>query len=277
VTVSFSYTFRSYSADPLLEITDVHIDPAPEGSATNFSVEVISRTLREIPGAVAQLRVFDENNTPIVTGRAQTGSIASGERGYLKGAIDTSKLVGGIYRTEAEVTYGSKVATYNKSILRIGTLTIDLIQYTKTFTFNQTNRFEFNLKSNWNKPLTRVSATVNLLGMSKRSVEQTIRPFEAAEAAEVYFDRTETPAGPIEGSMTVVYEELAQSVAKQDEMISHTFTIPIHLNVVMPPEPAKVETEWHLEPIHIMIAASVFLCIVILILAVMLLRKPKVE
>jgi hypothetical protein len=276
VSISFGFVLRSYSAEPLLEITDVQLDPVPNGTRGTFTARIISRTLATIPEESAEVDILDEQGNIIATGYGTHGALASGEQAVITGTIDTRSLPGGLYRSNTIVTYGNKEATYNKSILRVGTLTIDLLDdYTKSFTFNQTNKFQFQLKSNWNKPLTRVAATVNLLGQSKRSPEQTIAPFGTSDTAEVYFDRTETPPGPVEGTMVVTYQELSPNPGQQDSVETHTFTIPIHVNIDLPPAPAKVKKEWHITTTQLIIGAIAIIVLINIVLIVLLLRKPK--
>jgi len=279
VSVSVGFVIRSYSEDPYLEIISSVTPPVQQGSAGTFQVDVISRTLVDIPFAQAKVDVIDEAGSVLVSGTGRSGVIKSGERVAIIGDVDTRSLLGGIYKVNTTVTYSGKSATYEKTVLRVGNLTIDLGEYTKTFLFNQTNKFQFQLISNWNKPLTRVGTTVRLLGQQKRSAQQTIEPFSPAEMAEVYFDRSEQPPGTIAGSMEVTYQELAPSILEQDDVTTHTFTIPFTVDIVLPPEELVAKQPFSFKPVHLLIGAGILLLIINVIVVVLLLRKkePKQE
>src|SRR6185312_14898524 len=102
----------------------------------------------------------------------------------------------------------------------------------------------------------------DLLGQTKRSAEQSMAAFGTSDEAEVYFDRTETPAGPIDGALTIVYQELSPDPRLQDTVEMHNFTIPLHLDIVMPPQPAKVKQEFHISTIQVIIGVVVLLLLV---------------
>jgi len=277
VSVSVGFTVRSYSNDPFLEIQEVYLTTPSIGERAKFTVNVISRTLRDIPSMDVDVVVMNGSGDIVAKGHSNYGVLPSTETTSILGSLSTENLVGGVYRTNVTVIYGNKMAYYDQAVLRVGTLTIDLVPtYTNVFTFNQTNKFVFQLKSNWNKPLTRVAASVNLLGQTKTSASTDILPFGASAPLELYFDRTETPPGPIEGMMTVTYQELNPDLAQQDKAETHTFTIPIHVSIVVPSEPIKAKTPWKPTTSQIVISIAVLLLVVNMVVVFLLLRKrPK--
>jgi hypothetical protein len=277
VAVSVGITLRSYSAEPLLEVTNVDLSPTPIGSSTNATVYVISRTLSRIPNTDAMIYIFDSTGAEVARGTAFGPSIGSGESSALKGTIPTQHLDGGIYRTAVEVRYSGKSAWYNRTILRVGTLTIDVTDYTTSFLFNQTNKMTFTLQSDWNKELTRIATTVRLFNQEKRAPELSLAPFAAASES-VYFDRTELPSGQYDGLITVAYQELHENVREQDAQETHVFTIPITVDIVKPVVPAEVEGPSWISTIttaQIIIAVAIVILIGNILLAIVLLRPKR--
>lgn len=275
VTVYTVFTLRSYSDQPYLDILSVNLPPVPQGDKGNFTMTLISRSKNDISGVIVDATVLDEQGNAIVTGQGSHGTIASGDTIDVTGTLDTSNLIGGIYQTRMRATYDGKNASYNDAILRVGTLTIDLDPgYTQSFLFNQTNKFQFQLISNWNKPLTNVLSSIELLGQEKRSAPETIQAFSRSNIIELYFDRTETPPGPINGTLTVTYQELANDPLAQEQAQTHTFTIPLHLNIVLPPVPAKQKTPaWHPTTIEVLSGLAVLIVIINCIVVILLFRK----
>ena len=278
VTVSLRFVLRKYSDEAILDLTDIYIDEIPEGYVGNYTAIVVSRSLNPVQGAKVQLDVLGDNGETLASGTGNYGVIESGEEVKIFSKLATQDLEGGVYKTRALLTYGGPERKHNKSILRIGKLTIDLLDgHTKKFIFNQTNKFKFKLKSNWNKPLTNVLATVNLVGQSKRAAPESMGRFGVTEQMEVYFDRTETPPGQIEGTVDVEYQELQETASEQVNAETHRFSIPIYLDVVVP-EPAKEpETPFELRPIHIVIGCAILLLLLNIVVLFFLLRKKKKE
>jgi hypothetical protein len=273
VSVSLGFVLRSYSHEPYLEIQSVQLPPVPEGERANFSVTLISRTTQEVPGADVTVEVLDKDGGVLAHGSAHSSAIPSGHSSTLDGKLDTRTLAGGIYPTRVTLSYNGPGSVNDKAILRVGTLTIDLADATKVFVFNQTNKFQFTLKSNWNKPLTNVFSKVTLLGQTKASAPVTMAPFGTSEQIEVYFDRTDLPPGPVNGTLLVTYQERNPDPAAQESMETHTFTVPLHVDIVMPAAPAKVHTTWHPTTLQVVIALGALLIIGNIIILVVVLRK----
>jgi hypothetical protein len=276
VSIGLAFIVRVYSDDLILDMTRVDITPVPIGTPVNISATIISRTTQEIPMQRLTYYVLAEDGSTLAYGTARHGPLASGESVEVIGTVDTSDLPGGIYRTNVTAEYDGPTTWYDQTILRIGTLTIDVLDdYTKSFTFNETNKFTFGLKSNWNKPLANVQSNVQLLGQSKRSASVRIPPFGESERLEVYFDRTELPPGRHEGVIVVTYQEQSENPSLQALMEEHTFRMPIAVDVVLPPAPVVVETPWKPTFVQVVVGVSSLLLLLNILLIIFLLRRKK--
>lgn len=269
-STSLRFTIHVLSPTKRIDILETRTYPIPEGLNANVSVFVVSRTSQNIDRMFSEVRVY-KNGELVSTANSPTISLASGEPAELVTKLNTEDLKGGEYQVNATVHFDEFVKNApTTEILKIGTLHVGLEDYTRTFTYNTTNQFLFNISNQWNRELQDAYTEVHIGSQFKKSASQNIAPFKNTQY-ELYFDREEAIKAntTIIGNVTVTFKDFDPAtktyVAKQE-----TFNATI--DIVLPP---VVEKKWWEGDtlIYVIIGGIALIVMLILVLIIVLLYK----
>ncbi len=224
-SVKMRLTVRVLSPDPLLEVTGISVPASAQGLAANATLTVASRSAQDVPDAVAAVNVYS-NGTLVASGTTRHAMVLSGETVALTAALPTEGLAGGDYDVNATVSYGGRQASSAQETLRIGTLHVDVPDYTRTLLFNATNRFSFTIANRWNRDLHGAYATLRLAGAEKTTATHDIPAF-GTTGYEVYFDRESSLVpGHAPVNITISYSDYdpasGEYVAKRESIVVDT-------------------------------------------------------
>ncbi len=264
------FTIHVLSPDKRIDILEIRALPVPEGLNANVSVFVVSRTSQDISAIFSEVRVY-KNGELISTANSQPVSLSSGSPLELSTKLNTEELRGGEYQVNATVHFDGYSNYTGTEILKIGTLHVNLAEYTSQFTFNTTNQFLFNISNEWNRELRDVYTQVEIGSQSKKSASQNIAPFKKTQY-ELYFDREEAiKPGTINAVITVTFNDFDPAsktyIAKKESFNAS-------IEVVVPPVPEKKWWEGDML-IYVIIGGIALILIFILILIIVMLLKKK--
>ncbi|KHO46131.1 MAG: hypothetical protein QS98_C0005G0078 [archaeon GW2011_AR3] len=145
----FDFTFDSFNAR--------------EGEPARFVLEGISRGTEMVKKVSGYAEIFDAISGKMV------GSVQFTEAVYvnpldkvkLKASWDTKGQKPGAYMVKAYFDYDEK-SEYYERFFQIGELRVDVVNYTKTAYNDSINKFEIEVLSNWNDPVTDLYAEVTV-------------------------------------------------------------------------------------------------------------------
>lgn len=144
-------------------------------------------------------------------------SLVSGESQTLTPTIDTSSYASGRYTIRVSALYGDHEVGAETSF-RVGTLHVDIVNYTSSFTRDTINSFSLTVESQWNDRLEGVFANVTILGTDVFFLTPTVElePFGFATLTG-YFDTTLLPPEPFQARVLIHYAgTMSESIVNLD-------------------------------------------------------------
>lgn len=126
----------------------------------NFGTESVS-----IKG---DIKVLQDGGVVLVEDLGELNMLSKESR-TLEGVLKTSELVPSLYDAIATLEYGGDEPAISESSFRIGTLLIEVTNYTKFFEKNKINRFEITVRSFWKGDIQNVFARVDILNIQDKT------------------------------------------------------------------------------------------------------------
>lgn len=186
-----------------LEAT-LRVENVNEGEPVSMLVTVINRG-KETTNADVSIDIYHEETFIERVSLGQVLLEPAGAR-ELTYKLDTESYSPGFYEARARVGYGEK-ETRVESSFRIGTLAVQLINYTRFLERDTINRLDLDVESAWNSPISSVFANVSILGSDLVFITPTaaLEPFGRATLAG-FFDTTGLEE-PIQARVVLLYEQ----------------------------------------------------------------------
>jgi len=175
----------------------------------NFEVIIFNLGTNPLTNAKATIEVFDATDNLVTTLFVEEQSIEAMATGHFTRTLDTNMLPPGPYRAVATIYYFNDQTTIEKDF-RIGSLDIDIINYTTMFIVDKINKVDVVVKSNWNSPINELYAdiifTKNDRSYSIRTPTANLAPW-ADQVLSSYWDTKELELGEYQVTVTVSYAE----------------------------------------------------------------------
>ncbi|MDD9952896.1 MAG: hypothetical protein OXR66_01005 [Candidatus Woesearchaeota archaeon] len=261
-------TVHVLTNEKVIEIGKPYAPATVDGVDANATITVTSRSLSNIQDMYAMVRVYDDG---VLVAQQETPHTSLQSLGavHLFTTLPTAALAGGEYDVNATVHFDGLSQETQTSILKIGTLHVDVRDVTDIFIYNTTNKFEFTIANQWNRELQDVFAVVTFGTQEKKTASLDIPPFHGTPF-ELYFDRDPTQEGTVPVTIAVTYNDYDPATGEYVNK-EETFTIPV--TIVLP---AQEETPRQLKSTLLAVFMGV---IVVLLLIIILLflkgRKPE--
>jgi hypothetical protein len=153
--------------------------------------------------------VYDARDNFIGSVTTETVTLASTKSAELTALFDTTGLQPASYKVKAEISYNGKKA-HKENTFRIGSLSVDILDFTKSFKKDAINKFKLKVKSGWNDEIKSIkgAVTVNKDGVPMKAFEtltSNLLPWEVKEL-EGYFDTEGLDYGTYDAIITVIYD-----------------------------------------------------------------------
>lgn len=147
-----------------------------------------------------------QNNKTIETLVLDTILLAPTESKQVSKILDTASYRPGSYTAAALISYGGKTAQAEANF-RIGTLFVDIVNNSDWFDRDKINRFEIDVESAWNSPISNVFANVTIPGtdISLLTPSISLKPFERSRLTG-FFDTTGITDDPFPARIILSYE-----------------------------------------------------------------------
>lgn len=152
-----------------MDIIDFNVRDVNLGQPVDFGLIIVNHGWENIT-AKAELEIYRENKKidTIVLGEK---FLETHQEKTFKKQIDSNKYGAGAYNASVSVYYGdpNRIPRTEKTF-RIGSLLVDITNWTKEFYTEQINRFIVEVESNWNNLIEKVYANVLLYDAENKSI-----------------------------------------------------------------------------------------------------------
>lgn len=191
----------------------VSADDIGIGETTNITVSIENYGYDDIQYAYAIIQIYDPENSLVATLNTNAVNVPSKKK-QLKSSIATAQFISknynlrpGIYTIKAKLIYDNSELPEEKNLtFRIGTLTVNIIDWNKIIYANVTNKFIIKIESDWAGEIKDVYAKVYTIDGTLKSPNLDIQKFQTAEL-ETYWDVKKTPLGNQTITIEVFYEK----------------------------------------------------------------------
>ena len=136
---------------------------ANQNEAMTFTIDVRSWSYQDIDFVYGEITIYDSAGKSVATLETQKEHLKSGEQKTLLAKFYTAPLKPGTYQAEASIFFDGKTKLL-KDDFKIGTLIIQINDYTKEFTSGQIAEFKIEIESIWNAPIKGIYAELYLDG-----------------------------------------------------------------------------------------------------------------
>jgi len=187
--------------DAKLEARDVNV-----GEDVRFDLEIFSRGTEDVE-VLPRIEVYDSKGLRIGELELQPRMILSQEEVKLKKFFNTEGLNPGDYSAKAFVEYG--LTAEAETTFRLGSLSIDLVNYTNLFFIDDLEKFVLKIQSGWNDNIEGAYAEIfiyndSFKSDSFRTSPVTLTPWQK-RTVEGFFDSSEFAPGAYEANVTLYY------------------------------------------------------------------------
>jgi len=167
--------------------TKLNIPNTNENSIVRPEVEVSSWGKEDINSVHADIFIYDINGTEIKTIRTNSAGLKSKAKINLEGVFDTTGIKPGGYKAKAIVYYDGKTIETSEIGFKIGTLYVEVVNYTREIIKGKINKFEIKTESRWNNKIEDVSGEIIIGNQDIKTVLISLEPW-AQGVLEGYVD-----------------------------------------------------------------------------------------
>jgi hypothetical protein len=194
-----------------------------ENETSNFQIEIDNLGVEGIKELSSKIDFFDAGNKLVDTLHIEKGSVEPRSKKSFLIPINASKYGPGEFRGAATVNYDGNTKESLDSF-RIGTLSINLVDYTKKFQKDRISNYEIELESKWNSKIKSVSAQVvisNETGevSSFRTISVDLNPWEKIKIS-TFWDNSGLGAGTYDSKIILTYNDKSDTHNSKIEIVS---------------------------------------------------------
>ncbi len=174
-----------------------------------FHIKISNFGEEEIHTLSADVTVFTLDNKTIATVRTNTAhSLKTFNTVVLEGMLNTKGMEESTYRAVAKVYYDEKTKETNYDNFRVGSVDVEIVNFTKKIYSGLINKFNISVRNKWNTKIS-VSGEVIVRNNSKelsviKFVEETMNPWETKTLTS-FIDATNIPIGSYDMEVNVIY------------------------------------------------------------------------
>jgi len=186
--------------DMWLSAPDVNLN-----EPVNFAVRVKSFGEEDINSIKAAIDVYNPNNEKLATVYTNEKSLKSNTEETLHAQLSTAGYKAGTYMAVATLNYDGKTKE-DKKKFRIGELNIKIINYTKEFEKDKTNKFDIEIESDWGNNIKEVYGEIKINNSIIKTPSIGLAPWEK-KIITAYWDTNNVEIGVYYAEMTIYYED----------------------------------------------------------------------
>ncbi len=204
---SFSYLLSVFVQYPekYLEVK-FNAENVNENENVQFVVSLNNKGQEMINDAYAEIYVHgaDDFTNYITTITTKHIALNSTESKSIFANLDTKGLKPGLYKAKAIVHYDGLKKTAS-SIFKIGTLLVDVVNYTNKAYAGKINRFDLVVKNRWNNKINNIYADLELNALKFKSATTSLAAWQT-KTMTLYLDATSLKEGNYNAKVILHYE-----------------------------------------------------------------------
>ncbi|MFH0936578.1 MAG: hypothetical protein V1815_02790 [Candidatus Woesearchaeota archaeon] len=206
-----------------LEITNLKIPNIKESETLPIEIEVTSRGNETINQIEAILEIYKDNTKLDTLYLDKITNLKSGEKAKFTTEANTKDYKPGTYNIKLTLLYDSNKLELERNF-EIGTLLIEITNYTKKHYKDEVSKFIIVAKSYWNDPIDNVYAEILINNTKFKSAFDRINPFEESGFL-IYLDTHNFELGYYNVNMTIYYANKSTSMISGIEIIKKPFSL----------------------------------------------------
>ena len=195
--------------------TNLIVSDVKEKQPLPMNLDINNLGTNDLKNIYSVFSVYNLEGQTLVSSQSQSISIKSKESSTLTTMLNPNTLAPAIYTLESETFYDGETKK-NQAIFRVGTLHIDILNFTKQIKSGSIQKFYIYAESKWNDPVEDVYATIvlsNLTGekiIEARTRGYTFNSFDKIKI-ESFLDTTNMEPGEYIIEITLNYEDKISS------------------------------------------------------------------
>lgn len=197
--------FPGIHAEFKFNVYDLNINQTKD-----FSISIKNLGKLDINNVKSEIEIFNTKNQVVEKLNTDEKPIKAGSSGTIKATFDASKHTAGTYKAIAYITYDEDTRDIER-YFKIGTLTIDIVNYTKTFNVeDNVAKFEIEAESRWNNLIKEIFATVKITNNSVyesnfKTITFNLEPWEKKKIS-TFWDKADVAKGTYDVEIILNYD-----------------------------------------------------------------------
>jgi hypothetical protein len=245
VPIVINVPYPGYYADMSFEAPNVNA-----GEPEDFKMIVTNLGTNDLANVHGTIDVYD-GPSKIKSISTESQSLVSNARAEIITRMSTVGIKPGTYRAVATLYYDGGNTLTKESSFNIGTLYMQIDNYTSEIEQGKINRFDIEVESRWNNPIENVHGTIMFEGVEVQTPSHTFGPWEK-KILSGYIDTANQAYGDHDIQMTVYYSD---KTTVEDGKVR-----------LVPPSAAKEPEKEEPKAIDLKLTPTAILIIVIVIL-----------
>jgi len=234
------------------------------GELAKFTVNVRNYGTEDLSNVWANIDIY-EDNVLVKSVSTDKATLLSQETKELPAYLPTTGMNAGVFTAKATLFYAGNTLT-SEAILKIGTLYIDIVDYTKDFEAGKINKEDIVVESKRNSMVKNVYADININDQSFKTPNYDLHPW-GSQVMTAYFDATDFAEGEYDADITVRYEKKkTEERGKISVGEGEAETEPVE---------EEEETPSPIGPMQLVIISEVIVAILVVVVVVLILWKKK--
>jgi hypothetical protein len=206
-----------------LELIDFDTPNIKESELLPIKIESISRGNETINKADFTIEIYKDNIKLETLYFDAITNIKPGDKIQLFRELDTKDYNPGSYQAKLKISYDNEIIEKENNF-NIGTLLIQIANYTKKHYQNQINKFEIEAQSYWNDPIENIYAEVIINNLKLKTNPDIILPFKNTTLT-TYFDTNNFQLGYYNTNITLYYSGRSAYLLGGIEIIEKPFSL----------------------------------------------------
>ena len=217
-------------------VNDVNI-----GEPVDLLVKIKNLGTQDLNKVKVDIDIYSDKNL-ITTLHTEPRELKKREEAKFETILNTENLKPGSYKTIAIINYDNEIKTIEKEF-RIGTLFVEIINYTKKVFENSINKFDVQVESKWNNQINNIFVEVKIFDNSTviadfRTPSFELNPWER-KILTGYLDTKDMSLGIYNMNLTLFYEDKTTiksdkiEVIKKSSSFKELFTSTVILIIII--------------------------------------------
>ncbi len=188
----------------------------------NFVVTIHNLGKESINNAKTVIDIFDVNERLVEKLFSEEKVVLPKALESLEAFFDASKHTFGTYKAIAHVTYADRLKDL-ESTFKIGSLNIQITNYTKTFFKDKIAKFDIEVESGWNSKIDNVFAEVKIFNNTEeissfKTISVSLEPWEKKKIS-TFWDNEGIGEGAYDIDIDLIYEGKTTKISGKIEII----------------------------------------------------------